>query len=496
MRAIQTIEPNPEHLIKSIAEQGYTLETAVADLIDNSISAAATKIEIVVNWDSEPFELFIADNGNGMNLAHLIECMKIPSSSPEGKRKKSDLGRFGLGLKTASFSQTRLFSVLSREGEEGDFKSVTWDVEHLKTTGKWELIIDDANYLNENLNTYRKLSKSYLSSMEGFNANTIILWKGLYKYEQYLEKENSKRALKEDLSEIMKKHLELVFHRFMEDKDNPLKIRVNNRILTPFNPFPNERDVRLIEDKQKLFQGESITIQGHILPARSIDESLNKSQKNLMDLEGLYWYRGNRVILYGGWNGLVKKSSKYKLARLKIDVGNSIDHLIHLNVAKSKIKIPYDLQKPFKNYVVEVCQEAKRELYNRGLNKFKVKSSKKDLNIFSKIATNKGVILEFNQDHPILKNFYDSLSDAQKLKYSIIQRMISVKINKIRKAHEQEDFEYLESPLNLSVNEIIQNIEELRKLGFDKKQITVSFIQELGLNVNTLPLEIKVLLNE
>ena len=74
--------------------------------------------------------------------------------------------------------------------------------------------------------------------------------------------------------------------------------------------------------------------------------------------------------------------------------------------------------------------------------------------------------------------------------------MISVKINKIRKAHEQEDFEYLESPLNLSVNEIIQNIEELRKLGFDKKQITVSFIQELGLNVNTLPLEIKVLLNE
>ena len=166
MRAIQTIEPNPEHLIKSIAEQGYTLETAVADLIDNSISAAATKIEIVVNWDSEPFELFIADNGNGMNLAHLIECMKIPSSSPEGKRKKSDLGRFGLGLKTASFSQTRLFSVLSREGEEGDFKSVTWDVEHLKTTGKWELIIDDANYLNENLNTYRKLSKSYLSSTQ------------------------------------------------------------------------------------------------------------------------------------------------------------------------------------------------------------------------------------------------------------------------------------------------------------------------------------------
>ena len=114
--------PNPEYLIKSIAEQGYSLETSLADLMDNSISANADKVEVLINMDEEPFKLFLADNGDGMSEEELIKNMQFPSNSPENKRNSEDLGRFGLGMKTASFSQTRKFTVLSRKRGEKKYE--------------------------------------------------------------------------------------------------------------------------------------------------------------------------------------------------------------------------------------------------------------------------------------------------------------------------------------------------------------------------------------
>ena len=101
----EDVTPNPEFLIKSISEQGYSFEAALADLIDNSISADASQIEILIDTNKTPYTLFIADNGKGMNEAELKNCMRFPSQSPDDVRVNSDLGRFGLGMKTASFSQ-------------------------------------------------------------------------------------------------------------------------------------------------------------------------------------------------------------------------------------------------------------------------------------------------------------------------------------------------------------------------------------------------------
>ena len=124
--------PNPEYLIKSIAEQGYNLETSLADLMDNSISSKADKIEVIINMDNEPFRLFLSDNGEGMTENELSSNMQFPSNSPENNRTNCDLGRFGLGMKTASFSQTRKFTVLSRKKGEENYAGRTWDVDFLK----------------------------------------------------------------------------------------------------------------------------------------------------------------------------------------------------------------------------------------------------------------------------------------------------------------------------------------------------------------------------
>ena len=150
--------PNPEYLIKSIAEQGYSLETSLADLMDNSISADANKIEVLIDMDSEPFKLFLADNGKGMNEEELSKNLHFPSSSPDSQREIKDLGRFGLGLKTASFSQTRCFTVISRKKGEDKYSARTWDVDFLKTNG-WKIIINKEKEINTLLSQYQKLSQ-------------------------------------------------------------------------------------------------------------------------------------------------------------------------------------------------------------------------------------------------------------------------------------------------------------------------------------------------
>ena len=151
----EDVTPNPEHLIKSIAEQGYSLESALADLMDNSISANADKIEILIKMDKEPFTLFLADNGSGMDEETLKSSMHFPSKSPDSKRDTLDLGRFGLGMKTASFSQTRKFTVISKEKESSKYAGRTWDLNLLKDN-KWNLLVNSDEDISKILQDYKE----------------------------------------------------------------------------------------------------------------------------------------------------------------------------------------------------------------------------------------------------------------------------------------------------------------------------------------------------
>lgn len=283
--------PNPEFLIKSIAEQGYSLETALADLMDNSISATADNIEILIDIEKEPFILYLADNGAGMNEDALRAAMQFPSCSPEHARKNGDLGRFGLGMKTASFSQTRRFTVLSRKKGEKKYSARTWDVDILKRK-EWKLLVNSETEIEEMVSNYKKLSETYFNSFKSYEPNTIVVWNGLYKFENYIENKNRKDAIKKEITEVTSDHLSLVFHRFIERKELPLKIRINNQILEAFNPFPmEEKDFRSIEYKQRSFGNDAIKIEGFVLPSRSMEESKNSITKwttkyrSLMDME-------------------------------------------------------------------------------------------------------------------------------------------------------------------------------------------------------------------
>ena len=492
--------PNPEYLIKSIAEQGYSLETSLADLMDNSISANADKIEILIKMEQEPFTLFIADNGDGMNEDVLKSSMQFPSKSPEEIRHTLDLGRFGLGMKTASFSQTRCFTVLSRKKGTTKFFGRTWDVEFLKKKGKWQLLVNSEEETQELITHYQALSGEYLNSFENFKANTIVIWQGLYKFENYLEKTNRQNALKKQISEFTSDYLSLVFHRFMERKHNPLNIRINNNRIEPFNPFPSISDFRPIEYKQKNFSTDIIKIEGFVLPSRSIEESQSGNSiwttknRSLMDMEGIYIYRADRLIHFGGWNGLIKKAPRLQLARLRVEVGNSVDHLLHLNVAKSQVVIPHDLITAFEKYIEELKIQAEREFYNRGIRKFSDKTSEENVQLFERKASNKGTLLELNNNFPLIKSLVSELNKKQLAKLNIVVKMINTRINEIRQTHEDKSFTGIEETDGLSMIDLISSIKQLQACGLSSDQIKNDILPNPGYKLNSFPEDIMYLL--
>lgn len=498
MKNIKTeiAEPNPEYLIKSIAEQGYSLESSLADLIDNSVSANANKIEVLIKMDQEPFTLFISDNGNGMNEEALKASMQFPSNSPERNRNASDLGRFGLGMKTASFSQTRCFTVLSKNKGTEKFNGRTWNVNHLQQVGKWQLIVNTQEEISKLIQQYHSLSQGYLNRFENFEANTIIIWNGLYKFEQYLEENNRQAALKKQITDVTSDYLSLVFHRYMERNKNSIQIKINNNIIAPFNPFPtNITDVRPIEFKQKQFSTDTIKIEGFVLPSRSIDESQGISiwttkNRSLMDMEGIYIYRTDRLIHFGGWNGLIKKAPRLQLARLRVDIGNSVDHLLHLNVAKSQIEIPHDLKAAFEKYIDELKTEAEREFYNRGIRRFSSNKKEDNVQLFERKASNKGTLLEVNNSFPLIKTLMSELKKDQITKFNLLIRMINTRINKIRQTHEDQKYVGIEEQDGLSLNDLITSVKELLESGLSREIIKNEILPNLGFIESSLPTEI------
>ena len=412
--------PNPEFLIKSIAEQGYSLETAFADLVDNSISAGADKIEILSVSDGA-FTVFLTDNGNGMNREKLLEALSIPSTSVENDRDKNDLGRFGLGLKTASFSQTRELIVLSKSANEKLYRGFCWDVELLKKTEDWTLKELSETEINIIMQMYHKTSSGHLSKFENFIPNTLVIWRGLYKYENYLEEENRSKALNSDLSDNVEEYLSIAFHRFIE---KGLQIRLNNKVIGSFNPFPQLESVITIPKRRGEIKGSVVRFESIVLPYSAVKESkelLNPwttPKKGLMDMEGIYIYRGDRLISYGGWHGIIKRSGKLQLGRMKIDIGNEIDNILKLNVAKSQIEIPYELKQEFHKGLEELKESAQKEFYNTGLKEIGIKSSDKSAkaeDLFNKVYTGKGTLLYVNEKNPLLDFMFESFDEEQKL---------------------------------------------------------------------------------
>lgn len=423
--------PAPAPFVRSIAEQGYTLSTALADLIDNSITAGATRVEILFNKKKRPFQLLVADNGMGMSSDQLEKNMQFPSNDMELVRAPRDLGRFGLGLKTASFSQAKKFTVISRKDKKTIFSGRTWDLEYLKKNG-WALIVNSEednkkcidNYFSENLNYHNQDSK--------FTLGTLIIWENLYKIIEAREQE-----IEDELREVSN-HLALVFHRFLENRE--LVIRLNNEIIKGYNPFPvNQPDIQKVTESFWKSGDNYITFQGIILPKKAIEESKTRGSiwtlpgKSLFDLEGIFVYRNRRIIYYGSWLRARQKSNLLRLGRVKIDINNVTDALFHLNVAKSSLRLPFGLRKAMSEMIQTVELQAMKEYREKVTGEVLLKNNdfSGDLQLMNKVITGKGAELRLNPSFLLIRQLLDSMEIEDKERLILLLKLIESKLNEV-----------------------------------------------------------------
>ena len=381
--------PEASSMIETFRAIGYNIETAVADIIDNSISANAKNVWINFEWKGADTWLSIKDDGTGMNNEELIQAMRPGSKNPLADRSSKDLGRFGLGLKTASFSQARQLSVLSKKQ---DYSNVywTWDLDYVNQTGNWDLI----KYLPDNFNE---------NALADLTSGTLVIWNDIDRIVKHF-KQNDNTALDKFLfiMELVKKHLAMVFHRFIEGKK--IKIFFQDNEISPWNPFLAGEQATQPFSEEHLHNGKVI-IKGFVLPHKSkIDEETYKhaeGTKGWNEHQGFYIYRNERLLLAGDWLGLFRKEEHYKLIRIQIDLPNSLDADWQIDIKKSVARPPLIYKDQIRNYAIKVRAQGVEVYRHRGKT-IKQTNGQKFVSLWIDHKRGDKWFYKINREHPLL----------------------------------------------------------------------------------------------
>ncbi len=321
--------PSANILLSSLRSVGYTPETAIADIADNSLSAKASIIDITFDWLKQ--RIIISDNGEGMNRSELLSSMSIGSSDPLNDRSIHDLGRFGMGMKTASFSLGKKLTVLSKTNDE--ISNACWDLDYVRQSDKWEILVNDSS---------DELILELTEKLSEYSCGTIVCISNIDKLISSDSSAEKKKFYK--MIENVKAHLSLVFHRFMEADE--IQIRFNGTYLKPWNPFIPQNNARQELEQDEVYEnGHKVVVKPYVLPHKTKfanDDEFKEAggYKGWLHHQGFYVYRNRRLIIYGTWFGLLKKEMSYNLARIQLDIYSDSDFDWQIDIKKSKAVPP------------------------------------------------------------------------------------------------------------------------------------------------------------
>lgn len=314
--------PKAGAMINTFRAFGYNLRTAISDLLDNSISAKAANIWIEYKWDGENSWVKITDDGDGMNQKELIQAMTPGSKDPNDDREKHDLGRFGLGLKTSSFSQCKRLTVSSKR-KGFSLLHRCWDLDFVNKCGKWILL----DYIHD---------ESFENDLKNLESGTTVLWEKLDRLvgNSNVKNEAAMNVFLEEFS-LVEEHLSLVFHRYLEQKK--ISIYMNGYKLEAWDPFMKQSEGGQMIASETLDKNQ-VNIKCYVLPhisKLSVEERKKGKIEDWYKLQGFYIYRQNRLLLHGDWLGLFPKNEHYKNARILIDIPNKLDHDWKIDIKKA-----------------------------------------------------------------------------------------------------------------------------------------------------------------
>lgn len=390
----EVVEPRAASLVESLRAFGYDLGSAVADLIDNSISASATKIWVDFTWAGKASSITVKDDGRGMDSGTLRQAMRLGSRNPNEIRDGNDLGRFGLGLKTASFSQCRCVTVFSKQAGT-DECVMRWDLDHLSIADAWHVLLGSKN--------------GETSGLEKQQSGTCVMLQVLDRVAG-VPLDNcteNKDAFIQQCEEV-EEYLSLVFHRILARRD-AIQIFINQCPVTPTDPFFVTEATQILQGhKLRDSRGNSVLVEPFVMPHESkvTNQGIRSKAGDSRDWvarQGFYIYRQDRLLVAGSWLGFRgwRKDEHHKLARIRISITNGSDDLWQIDVTKRKASPPDQLKEPLRRIGEMTRQRAKRVYTFRGTRI--TSGSTTELNyVWEQVILHGRTSYRINREHPLV----------------------------------------------------------------------------------------------
>ena len=395
MTSYEVVEPRAESLVESLRAFGYATETAVADLVDNSITAKATTVDVRLRWAGNESWIAIADDGLGMDGERLREAMRPGTTSPLAPRTASDLGRFGLGLKTASFSQCRRLVVMSATATSS-LEARTWDLDHVVRVGGWQL-----------LTTLMSEDRALWDELHGDQPGTVVLWRQLDRLVVSPDPQNEQAERHfYTIADRVAGHLGMIFHRYVTGPGK-ITIRVNGRSIVPWDPFLESHETtQVVADESLPYRGELIRVKSFVLPhvsrLTSEEHTAAGGRRGWASQQGFYVYRNRRLIVSGSWLGLgFRREELTSLARIRLDLPNHMDSDWQIDVRKSVARAPGALV-PELRRIAEVVRLRSANVY-RHRGKVLQRASQGDVvQAWLQVVRGTKIAYQVNRQHPLV----------------------------------------------------------------------------------------------
>ena len=407
----KSLPPYAPTLIESTRAIGYSLEAAVADIIDNSIAANAVNVDIYF-FPVDGAYIAILDNGSGMNEKEINIAMQYGSKNPTEERDNKDLGRFGLGLKTASLSQCRCLTVISKQGDRLEGRQ--WDIDHVIEVGDWSLIILDEEEINE---------FPQVEELKKYESGTLVIWQKLDRLKA--GEINFELSLGRKIDRV-RNHLSLVYHRYLmgESGIRKLKLFINGEKVKAIDPFLTNKSVQAMDDETLIIQGHKILVRPYILPhiskLTSDEIKMLGGKDGLRKQQGFYVYRNKRLLVWGTWFRMMRQGDLSKLARIRVDIPNTLDDLWTLDIKKSSALPPAEVRKNLEIIINQIAERSKRTWTFRG----KKEVSDTETHIWNRMKNKQGgYYYEINREHPFVQQLVKVDPSLKMSIYALLQQI-------------------------------------------------------------------------
>ena len=397
-----TVDPRADAIAESLRAFGYSLADAVADLVDNSLSVGSKHVGVTFWWDGPASWIRVADDGLGMAERDLVEAMRMGTRNPREPRDPADLGRFGLGLKTASFSQCR--RVLVRSQARGAAEATRcWDLDVIQRTKKWALLRAAPDSHGDEV----------LGHIPKGASGTVVLWQEMDRVvSDSPTGDRAAHAMFLASAREVETHLGMVFHRFLSGRDS-IEITVNDTArVQPWDPFLESDPSTQSLPPETFGSGDrAVTVRPFVLPHQSrIAEGTFQAAagpRGWNAQQGFYIYRNRRLIVPGGWLGMYHQEEHYKLARIQVDIGNALDAEWHIDVRKARARPPDELRRELRR-IADATRKLAVEVYrHRGRALQRQGAGVEQVFVWMMELRGKHAIYRVNRGHPLIQRLVD-----------------------------------------------------------------------------------------